>query len=257
MTSPKIFTPEYYARMRANEAGGWWNAGMRAAAAGGTRAAAGVARARCGAEEAVVVRDWTIVTIGNLSRNRYWGESEERPLRPTRCTCTLLRCDLGVVLVDPSCQEAERMAFEVDRTTGLGLGAVSVVFLTHEHGDHHYGLRHFPQAEWVAAPEVAAALNATGEYDRPVQPVTGQLLDGLDLVPTPGHTPGHCSLRFVWEGRATVIAGDAVMTRDFWNEGRPYFNAVDMDEAKRSMEKIAGLARAIIPGHGNWFLVAS
>ena len=33
MTSPKIFTPEYYARMRANEAGGWWNAGMRAAAA--------------------------------------------------------------------------------------------------------------------------------------------------------------------------------------------------------------------------------
>jgi SAM-dependent methyltransferase len=27
-----IFTPEYYARMRDNEAGGWWNTGMRAAA---------------------------------------------------------------------------------------------------------------------------------------------------------------------------------------------------------------------------------
>jgi SAM-dependent methyltransferase len=29
VTAPKIFTPEYYARMRENEAGGWWNAAMR------------------------------------------------------------------------------------------------------------------------------------------------------------------------------------------------------------------------------------
>ena len=30
---PKIFTPEYYERMRGLESGGWWNAGMRDAAA--------------------------------------------------------------------------------------------------------------------------------------------------------------------------------------------------------------------------------
>ena len=29
MTGPRIFTPEYYARMRELEAGGWWNAAMR------------------------------------------------------------------------------------------------------------------------------------------------------------------------------------------------------------------------------------
>ncbi len=29
MTAPRIFTPEYYARMRAIEAGSWWNAAMR------------------------------------------------------------------------------------------------------------------------------------------------------------------------------------------------------------------------------------
>jgi ubiquinone/menaquinone biosynthesis C-methylase UbiE len=29
MTAPRIFEPEYYARMRALEAGSWWNAGMR------------------------------------------------------------------------------------------------------------------------------------------------------------------------------------------------------------------------------------
>ena len=32
MSAPKIFTPEYYARMRDNESGGWWNAAMRDAA---------------------------------------------------------------------------------------------------------------------------------------------------------------------------------------------------------------------------------
>ena len=33
MTAPRIFTPEYYARMRALESGGWWNAAMRDVAA--------------------------------------------------------------------------------------------------------------------------------------------------------------------------------------------------------------------------------
>ena len=33
MTAPRIFTPEYYARMRELEAGSWWNAAMRDVAA--------------------------------------------------------------------------------------------------------------------------------------------------------------------------------------------------------------------------------
>ena len=200
-----------------------------------------------------MIRDWTIVTIGNLSRNRYWGDDEAQPVRPTLCTCTLLRGEAGLVLVDPSCQESERMAAELNRTTGLALGDVTTVFLTHEHGDHHYGLRHFPDADWVAAPEVAAAVNASQEYGKPVQPVTGRLCEGLDLVPTPGHTPGHHSLRFDCDGLSIVIAGDAVMTKDFWRERRPYFNAIDATAARQSMEDLVGIAQAIIPGHGNWF----
>jgi SAM-dependent methyltransferase len=34
VSAPKIFTPEYYARMRALESGSWWNAGMRDIASG-------------------------------------------------------------------------------------------------------------------------------------------------------------------------------------------------------------------------------
>jgi glyoxylase-like metal-dependent hydrolase (beta-lactamase superfamily II) len=201
-----------------------------------------------------MIHDWAVVTIGNLSRNRYWDDNEAQPVRPTLCTCALIRCDGGNVLVDPSCEQAERMAAELERTTGLKVADVTAVVLTHEHRDHHYGLRHFPEADWVAAPEVAAAVNASSEYGRLVQPVTGRLLDCLDLVPTPGHTPGHHSLRFDCDGLSVVVAGDAVMTKDFWRERRPYFNATDVSIARQSMEDLAGMAQAIIPGHANWFV---
>ena len=111
-----------------------------------------------------MVQRWDIMTIGNLSRNWYWGEGDERPVRPVLCTCTLVRGDGFRLLVDPSLADREAMAAEVDRRTGLCLDDVSHVSVTHEHGDHHAGLRHVPHAQWLAAPQVAAALNGSGKY---------------------------------------------------------------------------------------------
>ena len=48
--------------------------------------------------------------------------------------------------------------------------------------------------------------------------------------------------------------GDAVATKDFWAERRPYYNALDVAESKRTMEKINSLADIIVPGHDNYFL---
>ena len=42
-----------------------------------------------------------IVTVGNLSRNRYWGESDEVAVRRVLCTSTLVRGDGFCLLVDP------------------------------------------------------------------------------------------------------------------------------------------------------------
>jgi len=111
-----------------------------------------------------MVHRWDIITIGNLSRNRYWGESDDRAYRPAICTCTLISGDGFRVLVDPSLQEAARMEAELSRRTGLRLSDIDGVFITHEHGDHHFGLRHFPDARWQAAPQVAEMLNRGGSY---------------------------------------------------------------------------------------------
>jgi glyoxylase-like metal-dependent hydrolase (beta-lactamase superfamily II) len=202
-----------------------------------------------------LVKRWDIVTIGNLSRNRYWGESEDRAVRAPLCTSTLIQVGSHRLLVDPPIAEAHGMAAELNRRTGLWPADIDAVFITHEHGDHHAGLACFPNAEWYAAPAVAETVNAAGHYAKSLRPVTGRLFDLIDIIPTPGHTAGHHSLRFDCDGLSVLIAGDATMTRDFWAERRGFFNSADPAQASRTMESLAQIADAIVPGHDNWFLI--
>jgi glyoxylase-like metal-dependent hydrolase (beta-lactamase superfamily II) len=200
------------------------------------------------------VKRWDVITIGNLSRNRYWGESDAQGVRSAICTCTVIQGEGFRLIVDPSLTKAESMAAELDRRTGLKLRDIDTVFITHEHGDHWYGLAHFTEAKWLAAPEVAKMLNQTNKLPKPVQAATERLFDAIEMVPTPGHTRSHHSLRFDSDGLSVVVAGDAVATREFWRERRGYFNCVDFDLAARSMDKIADLADLVVPGHDNYFL---
>ena len=201
-----------------------------------------------------MIRRWDLITMGNLSRNRYWGEDESTPRRPTLCTTTLIVGDGFRLLVDPACEDAERMAAELDRRSGLNLSDIDAVFVTHDHGDHHYGLRHFPDAKWLAAAGVAAKINASKEYDKHVEPVSGKLYGDIDVLPTPGHTMEHHSLRFDCDGLSVVVTGDAVMTRDFWRDRRGFFNSVDIELAGQTIEAIAKIADVVVPGHDDWFV---
>jgi glyoxylase-like metal-dependent hydrolase (beta-lactamase superfamily II) len=197
---------------------------------------------------------WDIITIGNISRNRYWGESDDQAYRPGICTCTLIQGDGWRLLVDPSLKDEEQMRAELDRRSGLKLDQIDWVFLTHEHGDHHFGLRHFPGARWLAAAPVADKLNQSRQYEREVESAQERILDSIDIVPTPGHCASHHSLRFDCDGHSVVVAADAAMTRDFWNERRGYFNSVNFAQAAESIERLAQIADIVIPGHDNYFL---
>ena len=202
----------------------------------------------------VKILRWDIITIGNLSRNRYWGEKDDKAYRSAICTCTLVTGDGFRLLVDPSLQEEEEMHAELFRRTGCSPEDVDAVFLTHEHGDHHFGLKHFADAKWLAAPPVAEILNGSGQYPKTIQAATEPLYEAIEILPTPGHCLSHHSLRFDWEGRSVVIAADAAMTRDFWKDRRGYFNSADFDLAARSIEQLALIADIIVPGHDNYFL---
>ncbi len=203
---------------------------------------------------ALKVKRWDVITIGNLSRNRYWGEGDAKGVRAAICTCTVIQGDGFRLLIDPSLSSAEEMARELDRRTGLKLRDIDSVFITHEHGDHVTGLPHFEHAKWLAGPETAAILNRSKKFPKTIEPATGRLFDAIDILPTPGHTASLCSLRFDCEGLSVAVTGDAVATQDFWRERRGYYNCVDFQLSAKSMAQIASVADIIVPGHDNYFL---
>ena len=203
---------------------------------------------------------WDVLTIGHLSRNRYWGEADDRAYREPLCTSTLIRTAGRAIVVDPSLDQ-EGMAHVLNRRGGIAPGAVDVVFLTHFHADHRVGLEAFRHAEWFMAIEEIEHWKRDLLADAPdravldrIVPVGRCLLPGIDVIETPGHTPGHASLLFESEGRRIVVAGDAAMTGDFFRHRGYYFNTINPDAAVASIETIAGVADLVVPGHDNYFL---
>ena len=87
-------------------------------------------------------------------------------------------------------------------------------------------------------------------YEAGVLPVPG----APRVVPTPGHTLGHCALHL--PDRDTVIAGDAVVTLDpYTGRTGPRLVAraatVDSERNLRSLDAIAATgARTVLVGHG-------
>jgi len=126
----------------------------------------------------------------------------------------------------------------------------------HERSRLPYFVRHPGFARIFAAMGRAGALRVKGLEDvRTYTP--GSRLDvpgGPEIVFTPGHTHGHCSLAF--RDRGTVIAGDAIVTLNpYTTQTGPQIvaGAATADSA-RALDSLAALAatraQTLLPGHG-------
>jgi glyoxylase-like metal-dependent hydrolase (beta-lactamase superfamily II) len=195
---------------------------------------------------------FTIVNIGTLSMNKFWGETER--VRAATATCVLLESEGLRLLVDPSPGPEELEPLLFDRT-GLRAAAIDAIFLTHFHGDHRYGLELFEDATWLMA---QAGLQEWRERSpqesatiKRFVPASDRLPGGIDLLPTPGHTYGHHGLRMDSRWGRLIVAGDAVMTQDFFAAEEGYHNCVDFGLATQTIRAIKERAEWVIPGHGN------
>ena len=153
---------------------------------------------------------------------------------------------------------------------GVSPSEVDTIVITHLHGDHcgwnvnddEDGALTFPNATvhlhqreleyWTGA---ESDENAMAENVRtlivPVQEA-GRVLtfddehaisDALTMVPTPGHTPGHCSVMLASQGEQLLILGDAAH-HPVHLEHHDWIPGVDLDpaESQRSRAKVAALA---------------
>ncbi|UPG72040.1 MBL fold metallo-hydrolase [Roseomonas gilardii subsp. gilardii] len=193
----------------------------------------------------------------------------------------LLRGPDGVTLVDAGTGHAWGPGLGHIRAAlarhGVEPGQVDRVLLTHLHGDHALGLLDdmqpwLPRAE-ILAPERdlafftdAAAREATpperrggfgiaeklaGAYAGRLRAVpAGEVLPGIELVPMPGHTPGHAGylLHSAGAGDSLLLWGDLLHLAGPQSADPELSLAYDLDPAEARRSRRAGLERAAASG---------
>jgi len=134
---------------------------------------------------------------------------------------------------------------------GLDWGAVGHVILTHRHSDHVGSVAAVLEAAPNATGYAGAADLASIRAPRALRAVAdGDIVFGLQIVATPGHTAGHVSVLDPVGG--ILVAGDALNTSGGVVTGpNPSFTA-DMELAFASVEKLAALSfETLLVGHGD------
>lgn len=224
--------------------------------------------------------NYTVVSIGALSRNRFWNETESRRL--AHSTTTLVRDDKTTILVDPGLPE-QFLVQRLDERTGLKPDQIDLVFLTNFRPVHRRSLEAFSRATWVMyEPEIAAVrehldqlsaslkdLQRGGGDEAEVARLIAQergLLDRIikadekltrrvHLFPSTGATPGSAGILLTETSRTIAIVGDAVISRDYFEAGRVYEQVYDLQAAQAAFRDTLEIADIVVPGHDNVFFV--
>jgi glyoxylase-like metal-dependent hydrolase (beta-lactamase superfamily II) len=183
----------------------------------------------------------------------------------------LVREDDGFTLVDTTM--GRRAADDLIAAAERAGGAIRRIAITHGHGDHVGGLdalrQRFGNTVEVLVPELDARILA-GEEPSPgkgswpkvntrpdVRLAAGDRVGSLEVVPTPGHSPGH--IAFLDTRDRSLIAGDtftsygkvAVSNHFYWRF--PLAAMATWDKAKdvESARTLRGLDPAVlVVGHG-------
>ena len=144
--------------------------------------------------------------------------------------CYLVREDDGFTLVDTNLPGSAQAILAAARTHGAPIVRIA---LTHAHGDHAASLdalrEALPEAEVAISTREARLLAGDFSLDagepqvklrgsfpschtRPTRTLEpGDQVGSLEMIPSPGHTPGHAAFVDVRDG--TLIAGDAFQTQ--------------------------------------------
>jgi glyoxylase-like metal-dependent hydrolase (beta-lactamase superfamily II) len=161
------------------------------------------------------------------------------------------------------------------RALGVSPEEIDIVILTHLHWDHVQNIKAFSKARYICtATEIAWAYNPLPLYYRSYEsPILGikpafsglnfeivdgetQIVPGVSVFPTPGHSPGHQSVLVKTSVGDIVLAGDAIFQMrnmdpkedEFWRYWVParFTNSI---EGWRSVEELDKRADCILAFH--------
>lgn len=158
------------------------------------------------------------------------------------------------VIIDSGVAGSAGRIDEVLRASGLQWPAVQALILTHHHGDHQGSAAdvffYAPYAELYTGEADVERIN-TANLNRPVLAAReDDVIQGLRVVATPGHTAGHICL--LDEEQGTIFTGDAITNQNNQLGLSSPQNTANVDQARGSVRKLGGLSfeRAMF-GHGD------
>ena len=171
----------------------------------------------------------------------------------------------GLTLIDTGTPSASRQLLRQIKGSGRAVTTIKRILITHAHHDHIGSL---PQLKALSGAQVISCAaeqpyiqgeipsnvgNRMAEatpVDRLLEDgeVLPEVLDGLQAIFTPGHTPGHLAF---WQPEQRILfCGDALFNLAGLRPAPGPFT-VDVEEAKRSILRLAELEPAVLCcGHG-------
>lgn len=169
-------------------------------------------------------------------------------------TTSLIYSDDKKVLVDPGTNS--KLLIEALSKEGItDLNQIDIIFLSHYHPDHFLNLKLFPNHDLY---------DGTTLWKEDIEKVYSDKIPGTDIqiIPTPGHSPEHCSLLIIEEKLGKVVIAQDVF---WWEDGKQKTDSVeelmtledpfasDVKSLRDSRKKVLELGTWIVPGHGKIF----
>lgn len=160
--------------------------------------------------------------------------------------CFLVPHATGLTLVDTGLNHSVPSITGKLTEIGADWGEVTDVILTHHHPDHIGGL----SEAMAMAPGAAVWASAHDTFPVAVKAAEdGEMIRGLRVIATPGHTSGHLSLLSDQDG--VLLIGDLAGIQDGRLMRAPAPFTSDAAEAERSLYKASLLDFAdLYPSHG-------
>ncbi len=143
-----------------------------------------------------------------------------------------------------------------------------VVILTHIHWDHCLNVDLFENAKVILGKNELKMGTINAKEDRHAENFRQLLIDRkaegvsefykvskhASVLDTPGHSPGHISLRVDTEDGLVIFTGDSIPGLRAYHRGVPDLVFYDLEKAKRSVSKVKEMKpKMIIPGHDRPF----
>ena len=185
------------------------------------------------------------------------------------CTVSLIR-GKELILVDVGHVGRANLLKESLEKSGVQLGDIKTVILTHAHWDHCQNIDMFPEAKiLISGKELEYARNpkkgdfATNRYfldtlrKHEVEEVGegAEIEPGISIIETPGHTKGSISVLVDTSDGKVAISGDALPWAKSVVTGQPMIIFWDEQEAVDSIRKLLAASQAFYPGHDRPFRV--